>query len=271
MTAAAPQFRTEALIEKVIRGARDHFHLFAPLVVRDTKNVPIEYAPLHFSWVAHVNYAWGRGLDAGIFSHWGSGKSSGFAAPLIAWLIGRDPTIRIKIICAGDTFAAERVDLVRQILESPAYARVFPGIRPGGKWNEHMLIVGRHGHAADPTLEGRGVFSKGVGGRANYLFFDDVCDWNNSGEDKGRERVKSAISKVWMGRLEERGTRDHALWIATPWHLDDMSYALRASPSWCWLEQRVRPDKTALEQEVVNAGPDYAAFQAESIRAMLGQ
>ncbi len=260
--------RVGVALEKIRRRARDYFYAFGPTCVRDAGNIPIELAPIHLSWIAHVNYAWERGLHAGIFAPMGHGKSAGFAIPLAAWLIGRNPQVRIKIICAADNAAAERVSACKQLLESEAYKEIFPFVAPGKKWTDHVLFVDRAGAAIDPTLEGRGVFTKGVGGRANYLFFDDVCDLGNSSEFLQRERVKTFVTKQWMTRLDRLDPGARALWIATPWSLADASYALRASPKWCWLEQRVEPGNGSYEQEVWNAGPDYLDYVSQQIGAM---
>ncbi len=258
-------------MERARRAARKDFHIFGPAVVQDAVGRPIRYAPMHLSWIAHVNYAWSHGLHAGIFAHFGAGKTSAFSVPLAAWLIGRNPQERIKVVCAGDTLASQRVAAIKGIMEKPVYRSIFPGVVPGKKWTEHMVYVERLGDAIDPTLEARGVFSKGVGGRATKIIFDDVCDLQNSSEDGQRNRVKEHVQKIWLSRLEEVAPKGNALWIATPWNADDASYMLRASSQWCWLEQRVNASLTGLEQEVFNAGPDYETATDTNISEMLAQ
>jgi len=257
----------EARRQLVLKAARERFHRFGPTVVRDAaEGKPIEYSHLHLAWIAHVSYAWSRGLHAGIFSHFGSGKSSGFGVPLITYLVGRDPQERVKIVCSGDGHASQRLQSCRKIIESPAYGQVFPGVERGEKWNDHMLYAERVGHGIDPTLESRGVYSKGTGGRATTILFDDVVDIENCTTYEKRKRVKHQVETLWMSRLEPRGK---VLWIATPWDLDDASYTMRSRGDFVWLEQRVKEDLTGYEQEVYNAGSDYRGEVAAMMADML--
>ena len=157
---------------------------------------------------------------------------------------------------------------MRRIIESPMYSRIFPNVRIGDKWTEHMLYVERESGAIDPTLEAKGVFSKGVGSRATKLLFDDVCDLQNSTEQPSAERVNEYVEKQWLTRLEPMSMGGRALWIATPYQQFDASFARRSSPDFVWLEVRVKDDLTAYEQEVFNAGADYADEVAADILAM---
>ncbi len=267
-----PELWPDVAAELAVRRARQHFHVFGQTVCLDNAGQALVYSEIHFAWIAHINYCWSHGLHAGIFAPFGHGKSSGLAVPLLAFLLGRDQRRRIKVVCSADKAAAQRVSLARQILESPAYRRVFPGVRPGYKWTEHMLYAARVGQAIDPSIEARGVFTKGVGSRATEILFDDVVDLANSMEVKSRERVKTYVMKQWMSRLEPNG---HALWIATPWAADDASFMMKAQSDWCWLEHRVHEEApgvyTSYEQEVTNAGPDYEEYVETNIVDMLGR
>lgn len=248
-----------------ILEARQHFHKFAPRVVLDDVGKPIEYVDLHLAWIAHVNYAWSRGLHAGIFSHFGSGKSSGFGCPLLSYLIGRNPQERIKIVCAGDAQAALRLQSVKNIIEAPIYGQIFPNVIRGEKWNDHMMFVERLGHAIDPTIEARGVGTKATGARATKIIFDDAVDIENSSTHEKRVKNTRLVETLWMSRLEPGG---NVLWIATPWDLEDTSYKMRERPDFVWLEQRVKEDLSGYEQTVYNAGSDYVRETSANMAAM---
>lgn len=260
------RLRIGAAKEQALRDARTNLHVFGQLLMTDGEGKPIAYHVMHLSWIAHVNYCWRRGLHAGIFAHFGSGKTS-VVVPLAAWLIGRNPQERIKLICAADVHAAQRVAAVRNVMESPGYRQIFPGVVAGDKWTDHMLYVERKGYAIDPTIEARGVHTAGAGGRATTILFDDVVDLQNSIDEAQRLRVKTAFHKVWMTRLEPPR---RVLYVANPWDADDLSHNLRESIDWCWLEQRVDDGLTCYEQEVWNAGPDYQAEVDQNIAEMLG-
>lgn len=257
----------KAARHQAIKEARRDFHIFGPVVVQNAEGQPIEYAPLHRAWIAHVNYAWSRGMHAGIFSHFGSGKSSGFAVPLLSYLIGKDPQERIKIVCSGDAQAALRLQSTKTIMESPLYGEIFPGIIRGEKWNDHMMFVERAGHAIDPTIEARGVGTKATGARATTILFDDVDDIENTSTFEKRKKNKRLVEILWMSRLEPGGK---VLWIATPWDLDDCSHHMMQRPDFVWLVQRVKADLSGYEQTVYNAGSDYLRETTENMVEMAG-
>lgn len=238
-----------------VKKARWHFPTYAEMVVKDQDGTPIEYSAMHLAWVDHVEYCWSRRLHAMILAPFGSGKSSGFAVPLATFLVGRDVQIRIKFVSNGDDFAAQRVQAAQEIITGHEYADVFPHVVKGKKWNTRETFVRRKGASLDPTLHARGVETKGVGGRADRIIFDDVCDEVNTAEQRMRAKIKHRVQRTWMSRLDP--VHGLALWIATPWHADDATYHMMAQEGWCTLIQRVSPGLDRFEQEVIGARDDY--------------
>lgn len=247
--------RAEGRYQERVRDARGDAIAFAELCARDEKGGPIVLSQIHLSWYWHVEYCWARGMNAGIMAPFGSGKSSALLVPLAAFLIGQDPQRRIKIVSNGDDFAKQRVAAVKGIVESPSYRDVFPEVRRGDKWSDHELFVRREGGAIDPTLHARGVLTKGIGGRADYVLFDDIVDQENASTLGGRTKTKQRARGTWMSRLD--GPHARAMLVATAWHQDDATHDFMASPDWCFLVQRVSQDLERYEQEVINAGADY--------------
>jgi hypothetical protein len=183
-------------------------------------------------------------------------NSSCLAVPLTTWLVGRDPQTRVKIVSNADDFAKQRVQGAKAIIESAEYRDVFPEVRRGDQWSDSRLFVRRAGNALDPSIHARGVMTKGVGGRADYVIFDDICDQLNTESQALRGRVKGFARATWLSRLD--GPHARALMIATAWHPDDATHDFLQDPLWCGLVQRVRmPDMLAYEQEVFGANSDY--------------
>lgn len=242
--------------EERVRRARTNLRDYIEFAARSEEGTPIELHYIHLAWVHHVTYCWSRGLYAGIMAPFGSGKSSTLAVPLCTYLIGHNQQIRIKLIANHDDYAARRVSAAKAIMESVEYQLVFPNVRPGDKWTDHELEVVRKRGPIDPTLQARGVFTAGVGARADVEIFDDAVDQLNSMEEGSRKKVKKLVRSTWLSRLDQKAGR--ALWICTPWDLDDATYDLLNDPRWCFLVQRVAKDHLHYEQEVFNAGSDYA-------------
>jgi hypothetical protein len=125
------------------------------------------------------------------------------------------------------------------LMESPAYREIFPHIKKGLKWSAHEMYVQRRGTAIDATLHARGVDTIGAGSRADLLIFDDVCDQDNSTEEARRRKVLKKIQLTWMTRLEANSCM--ALWVGTPYHLDDATHHYVETPGWGSLIQKAWP------------------------------
>jgi hypothetical protein len=236
------------------KHAASNFTTFVRLCTGDEAGNPFVLEPLHLQWHKHVAWCWKHDLHAGIMAHWSSGKSAGLVVPLPAWLIGRNPNLRIKVVCSSTELARERVEAVKTIISSPIYKRVFPHIRAGTSWKANEFTVERTGNSTDQTLQAKSVFGKGVGKRADVLIFDDVVDQLNAAEPAQRKKVREFVSNTWMGRLTPQGK---VLYIGTPWNTDDATYHLMKRSRWCFLVQKVNEEVTCLEQEVHGAPLDY--------------
>ncbi len=255
------RLQAQAAFQQKIRRARGNLAAFVELVAKDENGDPIELDYIHRSWIVHVNYAWARGKHAMIMAPFNSGKTSTMACPLAAFLIGQDPQVRIKFVCAGDDMAKLRVAAVKSLIESYEYRLVFPEVRPGRKWDVHDAFVERAGHAHDPTIQARGVITEGIGGRADIVIFDDICTQKNSEEQASRGKVRKFARGTWLSRLDGPGAR--AMAFATAWAADDFTNDLLNDPKWCTLVQRIQlPDMEHYEQEV--RGVDLEDYPAGS-------
>ncbi len=175
--------------------------------------------------------------------------NTGFLVPLAAYLVGRNPQVRIKVVCANDDMAKLRVASIKSLIESYEYRRVFPHIRRGQKWDTQDAFVERQGHGTDPTIQARGVLTEGIGSKADYLFMDDVCTQKNSEEAAVRAKIKKMATGTWMSRLD--GPEARALAFATAWSSDDYSNDIKNDRRWLTLIQRIQmPSLDFYDQEV---------------------
>lgn len=251
---ARAHLRAAARLESRIHKARQAFTPFVELCVTDPSGRPFRLEPMHLYWHRHVAWCWKRDRFAGIMSHWGAGKSAGLVVPLPAWLIGKDPNLRIKVICSSTELARERVEAIKNLVTSPTYRAVFPHVRQGGAWTASQFTVERTGQMADVTLQAKGVFGKGVGKRADVLIFDDVVDQLNSAEPGQRRKVFEFLHSTWLSRLVPGGK---VMMIGTPWHVDDATVNMRdKGRNWCFLVQRVDDDCQTIHNEVHGLTPE---------------
>lgn len=236
--------------------AKQDLGAFIERVVKDDHGHALKLAPIHMQWVHHLKYSWARGLKPMILAPFGHGKSSSLAVPLIAWSLGKDPNLRIKIVTNDDDSAVNRVERAKDIIESPEFRLIFPHAKRGKRWAGHKADMLRTGSSIDPSLHARGVETRGIGGRADLMVFDDVVDQKSSLDPGQRLKILNYIEQTWLSRLEPDG---RVLYIGTPWHLDDATHHLMQRQGWCTLIQRVSSDCQTIEQELIGA-PDPISY-----------
>lgn len=214
----------------------------------------------------HIEHCWAYGYHAAVQAPFGHGKSVQVAVGRVAFELGRNINLRVKIVCNNDDKAKGRAMGVSQLLLSPRFRSVFPDVRPVSrekakrtgqnvKWTQHQIFLDRPGQSIDPSVEAAGILSGGTGGRSDLTIFDDICDRRNSvAEPKTRNEIIKTFDEVWMSRLESDG---RAAYLATPWHDADNTAMILHNSRWSTIRIFVAPDLSCLEMEVYNPPPNY--------------
>lgn len=153
------------------------------------------------------------------------GKTTNMIA-FIAWLIGNNPNIRIKVISNSDTVAVSRGKAIREIVESARYREIFPHVHQGREWTDKKFTINRTIITPESTLECHGVYSKTTGGRCDWMFFDDVDDEEVIVSEVKRTRNTERVLNVWLNFLPPDG---RAFAFATPWHEADTCAKLKGN------------------------------------------
>ncbi len=209
-----------------IRAARDDPAAFCEYVLKDPKDgSKLKLQPFQRKWFDHIQGS----KRAYIEAPRDHGKSALIAIGYVLWRMGRDPSIRIKLLCQSDTTSKKRLAAVKQYIErDPDLRRVFPNLKAHATvkdWGAFSITVQRPNVDKDPTLEALGVLSTGTGGRADLILGDDVVDERNAiAQPKMRETVKESWSNVWVNLLEPDG---QVVFICTPWHSFDLTQELK--------------------------------------------
>lgn len=156
----------------------------------------------------------------------GHAKTSTFAH-LVAWWIGVRPGVRFKIIAQTDDHAVATTRFIREIVRGPVFKACFPAVKTkAGEETVSAWSVTAPGLGPrrDPTVQGVGIFGR-TGGRADVLWFDDICDLRNSVLQPAlRGQVKEAYSNIWLPMLDPSADHEPRLWrTATPFHTDDLT------------------------------------------------
>ena len=95
----------------------------------------------------------------------------------VLWELGRDPSLRIRIVCASEAIALDRSRFLRRsIARNPRVRKVFPHLRPSEPWLANAFAVERKPGILGPSLAAFGIGAASTGTRADLLICDDVVD-----------------------------------------------------------------------------------------------
>ena len=139
-----------------------------------------------------------------------SGKST-LVGLFCAWLLAKDPNLRVLVLAAEHALARKMVRNVKRIVERhPATA----GLKPvkTEQWASDQFVVARGAELRDPSMLAKGLVGNITGTRADVVICDDVevpntCDTATKREDL-RERLGELDYILVPGGLQ--------LYIGTP-------------------------------------------------------
>lgn len=158
----------------------------------------------------------------------------------LAWELGHDPSLRIKVVCASESLAAERGRFLRTTLEENLHVReVFPRLIPARPWTDTHFTVVRPANVIGPTIAAIGIGAASTGSRADLLVCDDIVDVKSIASRSQRKRIKEYFRDNLMNLLEPDGR----CWnLFTPWHADDLNNELKQNPEFAHFRRAVSDD-----------------------------
>lgn len=123
-----------------------------------------------------------------------AGKST-IAGLFAAWLIYKNPNIRILVLAADHALAGKMVRNVKRIIEiHPLTAELKPII--ADQWASDRFTVKRTLELRDPTMLAKGVMSNVTGSRADIVICDDVEVPNTSDSSDKREGLRERLGEI---------------------------------------------------------------------------
>ncbi len=215
--------RMEAMRSRQIERARESASAFMEYCFVDESNgKPYQQQWFHDEW----HKAWDRHQRVMVIAPRDHAKTSNVVGRVI-WELGKNPNLRVKVVCASDGRAKERLfEIDQHIMTNPRVREVFPELipDPNAPWNAHRLVLKRTARHRDASVEALGITSTATGGRADLLIADDVVDRRNALSFPAlREQIKQAWKSDWTNLLEP----DSRVWyICTLWSPSDLSHEL---------------------------------------------
>lgn len=154
---------------------------------------------------------WARGRTRLLLQAFrGSGKST-LAATFCAWLLLRDPDLRILVLSAESMLAEKMVRQVRKTIEKHPLTT---SLRPtnADQWAADRFTVERPRVSRDPSVLARGIHANITGARADFIICDDVEVPNTADTADKRARLRTRLAENRF-ILTPGGTQ---LYIGTP-------------------------------------------------------
>ena len=152
---------------------------------------------------------------------------SALLAYRIAWVLTKDPTLRILLISSTSNLAIKQLKFIKDILTSDIYRSYWPEMvnkdeAKREKWTEREISIDhpkrREESIRDPSIFTAGLTSNIVGLHCDIAALDDTVVASNAYTEDGREKVKEQY-----GYLSSIGTAMSLVWVVgTRYHPKDL-------------------------------------------------
>lgn len=218
---------------------------------------------LHHAIVSWLGRSWDAGLRRLLLMVFrGAGKST-IVGLFCAWLLSRNPDLRILVLSADQALATKMTRTVRRVVTAhPGTNHLVPD---NTEWAADRFTVRRRGVHRDPSLLARGVGGNVTGSRADVVICDDVEVPRTSDTPGKRESLREILRELAFimvpGGLQ--------LYAGTP-HAYDSIYAERTDEP-PFLSDFVRLVVPVVDAEGKSAWPErFPLDHLESMRLTTG-
>jgi len=231
---ANPKFRLLWNLQSRVVAARRNPNDFVEFCFTDSSGNPLKQGQVHRDLQTFLGEQ-SRALVELPRDH---GKSVQLCGRIL-WELGHNPALRVKLVCATDSLAAERSRFLRDSIAGNArLALVFPDLVPAEPWAAEAFTIRRPADGIGPSVAAFGLGTGSTGARADLLICDDVVDVRSLHSAAERERTKETFHNNLMNLLEPHGR----FWgLSTPWHASDLNALLKVNPAYALFRRAVGP------------------------------
>lgn len=150
---------------------------------------------LHFKMADWLETKWKNGEHSMLLMAFRSAGKSTIVGLFSAWLIYRNPNIRILVLAADGALAGKMVRNVKRIIERhPLTYDMKPA--NADQWASDRFTVKRDLELRDPSMMAKGVISNITGSRADIVICDDVEVPNTCDSAAKREDLRERLGEI---------------------------------------------------------------------------
>ncbi|MCC6598428.1 MAG: phage terminase large subunit [Alphaproteobacteria bacterium] len=166
---------------------------------------------IHKGMANWLEEAWRRGDTRLLLMAFRSCGKSTIVGVFAAWLLYRDPNLRILVLAADEALAGKMVRNVKRIIERHPLT---PAMKPknADQWAGDRFTVRRMLELRDPSMLARGVSANITGSRADVIICDDVEVPNTADSAEKRHDLRTRLTETAFV-LAPGGTQ---IYVGTP-------------------------------------------------------
>lgn len=149
---------------------------------------------IHFQIGTWLQKCWELGRTRLILQAFRASGKSTLIAIFSAWLLCRDPDLRILVLSAESILAEKMVRMIRKVIEHHPATR---GLKPerADQWAADGFTIKRNRISRDPSVLARGLHANVTGTRADVILCDDVEVPNTCDTAEKRETLRERLGE----------------------------------------------------------------------------
>ncbi|MEM9470070.1 MAG: phage terminase large subunit [Pseudomonadota bacterium] len=166
---------------------------------------------VHTRIVDWLQQQWDEGETKMLLMAFRSCGKSTLVGLFCAWLLWRDPNLRILVLSAESNLAGKMARNIKRIIETHPFTKMLKP-RHADQWASDRFTVLRDIESRDPSVLSAGVAGNITGTRADLIIYDDVEVPNTCDSHEKREHLRERLNESAF--ILSSGGRQ--LYIGTP-------------------------------------------------------
>ena len=149
---------------------------------------------IHFRIATWLQKSWEHGEKRLVLQAFRASGKSTIAGLFSAWLLCRDPDLRILVLSAESKLAEKMCRTIRKTIERHPLTKAINPNNPD-QWAADSFTVKRGRVSRDPSVLARGLYANITGTRADVIICDDVEVPNTCDTAEKREKLRERLAE----------------------------------------------------------------------------